>query len=328
MQKGNLFDENSKISYTIENGEAVIYTCDDDGDSMVIPSELGGCPVTKIMPYAYSGKHMKYIRFPEQLHVIDHHGFSECRRIEHLDFPGELRTIGNYAFYNCIGVTFVHLTPYIKSIGFGAFKNCEKLTEVIQDKKEDCDISIGSILDDLNQAIHVTMRHLHEDGSYEDAKVTFTEHYYEVVANVASMCKQFESTEFGSGKYMRYCLGMDDVDYTKYDSMFYVLLRGDPLRIIVTVAMDRLMFPYMLKDEYRAQYIDYLKEHALEAGELFVRDVDMDKLHYFLSLDVLGMEDTDRLIDEAAEMDKPALTSVLMDYRHSHFSMADVTFDL
>ena len=88
------------------------------------------------------------------------------------------------------------------------------------------------------------------------------------------------------------------------------------------------MFPYMLKDEYRAQYIDYLKEHALEAGELFVRDVDMDKLHYFLSLDVLGMEDTDRLIDEAAEMDKPALTSVLMDYRHSHFSMADVTFDL
>ena len=33
----------------------------------------------------------------------------------------------------------------------------------------------------------------------EEARVIFTEHDYEVVANVASMCKQFESTEIGSG---------------------------------------------------------------------------------------------------------------------------------
>lgn len=42
-----------------------------------------------------------------------------------------------------------------------------------------------------------------------------------MVANVASMCKQFESTEIGSGKYIRYCIGIQDVDYYKYDSMFY-----------------------------------------------------------------------------------------------------------
>jgi hypothetical protein len=271
---------------------------------------------------------MKYIQFPDTLEVIDHHGFSECREIRQLDFPESLKTIGNYAFYNCWGLEGVHLTAYIRSIGYGAFKNCEKLSEIIQDKVEGYDISIGSILDDLNQQIHVIMRHIYDDQPAKEARVIFTEHDYEVVANVASMCKQFESTEIGSGKYIRYCIGIHDVDYVKYDGMFHVLLRGDTFDTIITVAMERLMYPYALTMEAKDTYTAYIREHAFQAAEKFVRDDDMEKMNFLAGLNVLDSQTTDKLIDIAVDLGRTEYTALLMDYKHRHFSMAEMTFDL
>ena len=222
----------------------------------------------------------------------------------------------------------MHLTAHIRSIGFVAFKNCEKLSEIVQDKIEGLDISIGSILDDLNQQIHVIVRHLYPDKPVEEARVIFTEHDYEVVANVASMCKQFESTEIGSGKYIRYCIGIQDVDYNKYDGMFYVLLRGDSFDTIITVAMERLMYPYALTLEGEHTYKDYIAEHALEAAKKFIQEDDKDKLTFLVDLGVLDSDETDQAIDLALSLDKTEFTAFLMDYKHRNFSMADESFDL
>ena len=152
------FSEKEAMQYGVVDGNATIIKYEGDDMRVVIPASIDGFKVTKIEPYAFSEKSMKYIQFPDTLEVIDHHGFSECRELLNLDFPDSLKSIGNYAFYNCWALEQVHLTAHIRSIGFGAFKNCEKLSEIIQDKIEGLDISIGSILDDLNQQIHVILR--------------------------------------------------------------------------------------------------------------------------------------------------------------------------
>ena len=157
------FSEKESIRYGVVDGTATIVKYEGDEMRVVIPASIDGFKVTKIEPYAFSEKSMKYIQFPDTLEVIDHHGFSECRELLNLDFPDSLKSIGNYAFYNCWALEQVHLTAHIRSIGFGAFKNCEKLSEIVQDKIEGLDISIGSILDDLNQQIHVIVRHLYSD---------------------------------------------------------------------------------------------------------------------------------------------------------------------
>ena len=327
-----IFDSHISEEYQMEYGPVpggvTIISYLQDADEITVPGEIGGEPVVKIEPRAFAGKQVKYISFPSSLKQIDHHAFAECRQLARIEFPPQLETIGNYAFYNCYGLKMIHLTPYIRSIGFGAFKNCENLSEIVQDKIEGRDISIGSILDNLSQEIHVTMMHLYPDRDPEPAKVIFTEHTYEIVANVASMCKQFESTEIGSGKYMRYCVGSKDVDYSKYDSMFYVLLRGDSFDTIITVAAERLMYPYALGLEAGHTYRDYIREHAMDAAEKFLRDDSMDKLRFLVGMDVLSVQETDRLIDEAVAGQKADYTALLMDYRHKHFSMADETFDL
>lgn len=322
------FSETDAMTYGIVDDKATIIRYEGDEARIVIPSFLDGYPVTRIEPYAFSEKSIKYIQFPETLEVIDHHGFSECRSVRQLDFPDALRSIGNYAFYNCWGLESVHLTPNIRSIGYGAFKNCEKLSEIIQDKAEGKDISIGSILDDLNQQIHVVMRHIFPDRPAEEARVIFTEHDYEVVANVASMCKQFESTEIGSGKYIRYCIGIHDIDYNKYDGMFHVLLRGDSFDTIITVAMERLMYPYSLTTDARDTYRGYIGENCRKAMEKFIRDDDKDKLIFLAGLEVMDSETVDAAIDLALALNKTEYTAFLMDYKHQHFGMAEMSFDL
>lgn len=325
------FDEAARMAYYIEKGEAVITEYKGDDHRIVIPGRLGGCPVTKIEPYAFSSKQMKYIAFPQTLKRIEHHGFSECRNVERLDFPDSLTWIGNYAFYNCWDLAFVHLTPYIRSIGYGAFKNCEKLSEIVQDKVAGLDISIGSLLDDLDQKIHVTMMHLYPEEPGRDpepAMVIFPEHDYEIVANVASMCKQFESTEIGSGKYMRYCIGIHDVDYIKYDRMFYVLLRGDPFDTVVTVAIERLMYPYGLTMEAGKVYRDYLAEHIREAADKYIKEDNLPKMRFLVDEVGLTMEMCDHALDMADRFSRTEFTAFLMDYRHRHFSLADDEFDL
>lgn len=322
------FSEADAMTYAVIDGKVTVTQYEGDEARVIIPAAIEGYPVTKIEPYAFSGKSMKYVQFPDTLEMIDHHGFSECRYIRQLEFPSGLKWIGNYAFYNCWELAEVHLTPYIRSIGYGAFKNCEKLAEIVQDKIEGCDISIGSILDDLNQQIHVVMRHIYPDKPVEEARVIFTEHDYEVVANVASMCKQFESTEIGSGKYIRYCIGIHDVDYAKYDGMFHVLLRGDTFDTIITVAMERLMYPYALTMEARDTYTAYIREHDREAAEKFIRDDDMAKLGFLAELEVMESGTVDAAIDLAITLDKTEYTAFLMDYKHQHFSMAELSFDL
>ena len=302
------FSEKESIRYGVVDGTATIVKYKGDEMRVVIPASIDGFKVTKIEPYAFSEKSMKYIQFPDTLEVIDHHGFSECRELLNLDFPDSLKSIGNYAFYNCWALEQVHLTAHIRSIGFGAFKNCEKLSEIVQDKIEGLDISIGSILDDLNQQIHVIVRHLYPDKPVEEARVIFT--------------------EIGSGKYIRYCIGIQDVDYNKYDGMFYVLLRGDSFDTIITVAMERLMYPYALTLEGEHTYKDYIAEHALEAAKKFIQEDDKDKLTFLVDLGVLDSDETDQAIDLALSLDKTEFTAFLMDYKHRNFSMADESFDL
>ena len=111
------FSEKESIRYGVVDGTATIVKYEGDEMRVVIPASIDGFKVTKIEPYAFSEKSMKYIQFPDTLEVIDHHGFSECRELLNLDFPDSLKSIGNYAFYNCWALEQVHLTAYIRSIG-------------------------------------------------------------------------------------------------------------------------------------------------------------------------------------------------------------------
>ncbi|MEE1186350.1 MAG: leucine-rich repeat domain-containing protein [Acutalibacteraceae bacterium] len=93
-------------TYTISSGEATITDVDESisGD-IIIPSELGGYPVTIIGEYA----------------------FDYCDNIESICIQNSITSIGRDAFAYCYGLNSVTIGDSVISIGDWAFYYCYNL---------------------------------------------------------------------------------------------------------------------------------------------------------------------------------------------------------
>ena len=100
--------------YRLVDGEAEIYN---DGrhsaipektaGAIVVPSTLGGCPVTRIGDAA----------------------FSKCTAVTDVTIPTTVTDIGKRAFYKCVALKNVPIPSSVTSIESGAFWGCEALAD-------------------------------------------------------------------------------------------------------------------------------------------------------------------------------------------------------
>ena len=144
-------------TYTIRGGQA---TLSDDAvprstsGIITIPSILGGCPVTAIGNYAFSGHDgltsviipygvtsigddafsycwdLSSVTIPDSVTRIGARAFSLCERLSWVTFPYSLRSIGNGAFSECTGLKSVIIPNAVTNIEEGAFYRCSGLTSV------------------------------------------------------------------------------------------------------------------------------------------------------------------------------------------------------
>ena len=68
---------------------------------LVVPSILGGCPVTVLRDYALSNTSITSAVLPSTLTNIGNCVFSNCSQLKSVDIPDTLITIGREAFYYC-----------------------------------------------------------------------------------------------------------------------------------------------------------------------------------------------------------------------------------
>lgn len=89
--------------YLVENGEALLVNIDNSvKGNIVIPSSLGGYPVTKIGAGAFQFKpNITNITVPEVVQTIETHAFSECYNLQTISLPASVKTIDLSPFRNC-----------------------------------------------------------------------------------------------------------------------------------------------------------------------------------------------------------------------------------
>ena len=100
-------------------------------ESVIIPEELDGYPVTEIGNEAFKLKRTIYsVYIPDTVTAIGSQAFSSCDGIEEIRLSKNLKSLGFKAFSNCKGLRSIELPESLEDIGYNPFNLCDNLTDV------------------------------------------------------------------------------------------------------------------------------------------------------------------------------------------------------
>ena len=120
------------LNYTISDGNVTITEVKTSisGD-VVIPSTLGGYPVTSIGGFAFEGcTDLTSITIPRSVTSIAVGAFYGCTGLTSIDIPNSVTSIGEGAFWGCENLTNIKIPDGVTSILEDAFANCTSLTSI------------------------------------------------------------------------------------------------------------------------------------------------------------------------------------------------------
>ena len=122
--------ESNGFAYTVTGDEATITGYTGSAKNIVIPSELGGKPVTAIGEKAfYKNKTITSVKIPEGVTSIGVYAFQYCNSLTEVTIPKSVTSIGDNAFSVCDSLTKATIPEGVTSIGAGAFQSCDSLTK-------------------------------------------------------------------------------------------------------------------------------------------------------------------------------------------------------
>ncbi len=117
--------------YTTNSGAITITCYTGSNESIVIPSEIHGLPVTSIGNNAfYNSSSLVDVTIPNSVTNIGSNAFYGCIGLTNVTLGNGTITIGNAAFYQCGGLTSIIIPNTVTSIGDNAFYSCTSLSEV------------------------------------------------------------------------------------------------------------------------------------------------------------------------------------------------------
>lgn len=107
--------------YTIKGDRFVV-------DTVEIPSEHNGRPVTYILDRAFYSCNMRELRMETVIELWED-AFKLCTHLTSVDL-GAVERIGDRAFYSCTALKSVTIPKTVTRIGLGAFESCSNLEAV------------------------------------------------------------------------------------------------------------------------------------------------------------------------------------------------------
>ena len=269
-----------KVHYRIIDNDIEIVRCFGTDPEIVVPEEIDGRPVKRMAPYAFSARKDREDEDVLVFETDEERMFSSEEKLlagqtlESVRLPDTMEEAGRYLFYGCRNLRELHFSDRLKNIGSGAFTGCHSLSALhVRLLDGDCSC-VHDILGDLWQRIDVTF---YKGGT--EARLVFPEHYEEAVENTPA--RILFTQHHGSGNNYRQCFYNKEIDYRKYDGLFYSARAQDDVNVISDLIFARLMYPEDLTKEAQKAYEDYVREHALPVAEHLTDTEDLAALKEF-----------------------------------------------
>lgn len=304
-----------KVHYRIIDNDIEIVRCFGTDPEIVVPEEIDGRPVKRMAPYAFSARKDREDEDVLVFETDEGRMFSSEEKLlagqtlESVRLPDTMEEAGRYLFYGCRNLRELHFSNRLKNIGSGAFTGCRSLSALhvrLLDGDRSC---VHDILGDLWQRIDVTF---YKGGT--EARLVFPEHYEEAVENTPA--RILFTQHHGSGNNYRQCFYNKEIDYRKYDGLFYSARAQDDVNVISDLIFARLMYPEDLTKEAQKAYEDYVREHALPVAEHLTDTEDLAALKEFSARELWTRESLTGVVHYASGQGKRAVLAFLMNEKH------------
>ena len=316
-----------KVHYRIIDNDIEIVRCFGTDPEIVVPEEIDGRPVKRMAPYAFSARKDREDEDVLVFETDEERMFSSEEKLlagqtlESVRLPDTMEEAGRYLFYGCRNLRELHFSDRLKNIGSGAFTGCRSLSALhvrLLDGDRSC---VHDILGDLWQRIDVTF---YKGGT--EARLVFPEHYEEAVENTPA--RILFTQHHGSGNNYRQCFYNKEIDYRKYDGLFYSARAQDDVNVISDLIFARLMYPEDLTKEAQKAYEDYVREHALPVAEHLTDTEDLAALKEFSARELWTRESLTGVVHYASGQGKRAVLAFLMNEKHRLYPEGKKKYEL
>ena len=305
------------FEYTITENGAILTSVLTGDTELYLPETVEGHPLIAIGEKAFAteaGQMAEKVALPKTIERIEDYAFYGCGQLKALRLPESVRRIGKYAFYNCRKLEEINIPLAATDLNMGLFLNCDALKYLSFGRCR----HISDLISVLNHELHLTIDYPQENGEIKQARLIIPDFQYEYIEDTPA--RQFHQVNYGTGHIFRQCIGNSEIDFRRYDEIFYLTKREDAAATVLLLAMNRLEYPYRLDAKRKDTYLDYIREHFLWAAEYFMNRKESEKIRLFADWGLFTAENTPALIDLAQRKGQTALLSFLMDYRHRHFA--------
>lgn len=314
-----------KVHYRIIDDGIEIVRCFGSDPEIVIPDMIEGRTVKRMAPYAFSARKDHEDEDVLIFSTEEGHMFRDTEQllagdlVVDVKLPDTLEEAGRYLFYGCRNLKRLRFSDRLRNIGSGAFTGCRNLSELHVRFCGGTGSCVPEILGDLWQRIDVSFYVYGTDAGREktEARLVFPEHYEEAVENTPA--RILFTRHHGSGNNYRQCFYNKEIDYRKYDSLFYSARAQENTDVITDLVFARLMYPAGLTKDARESYEAYIRDNALPAARHLTDTEDLAALREFSKRRLWSEEALNGAVRYASSKGRQEILSYLMDEKHRLF---------
>ena len=266
---------------------------------LVIPETIGGLVVRSI------GKH----------------AFAARKDLQEVILPRSLRRLSLFAFHNCSGLRKMSLYDGVDDYYDGVIRQCSSLEEIELTADGSSYALMKEMLEDNDRAMSFRLR-LPE----EEIRLSFPD--YALIASENTMARTIQFAYEGGGYAYRQCIRKKEIRFREYDRLFPFMEHDDP-SFAAVIASDRLMFPHDLDAAAEERYLTFLRAHAAEALDRFIRKSQIERVRLVAERGLADADALSQALVTASERKETAICAVLMESgRQTNKKQQELTLEL
>ena len=266
---------------------------------LVIPETIGGLVVRSI------GKH----------------AFAARKDLQEVILPRSLRRLSLFAFHNCSSLRKMSLYDGVDDYYDGVIRQCSSLEEIERTADGSSYALMKEMLEDNDRAMSFRLR-LPE----EEIRLSFPD--YALIASENTMARTIQFAYEGGGYAYRQCIRKKEIRFREYDRLFPFMEHDDP-SFAAVIASDRLMFPHDLDAAAEERYLTFLRAHAAEALDRFIRKSQIERVRLVAERGLADADALSQALVTASERKETAICAVLMESgRQTNKKQQELTLEL